>query len=112
LRAGAILCDPAARYRRAFAKGSPVLSDHAPDLAAAAFTAANGSGHMGHGIGFVSSVTWSPELGRTIALGFVAGGASRIGEEIDAAFPLRGELTRLRVTSPHFVDPEGERLHA
>jgi sarcosine oxidase subunit alpha len=111
LRAGAILCDPAARYRRAFANGSPVLSEHAPDPAAVAFTAANGSGHMGHGIGFVSSVTWSPELQRNIALGFVSGGASRIGGEIDAVFPLYGELTKVRVTSPHFVDPEGERLH-
>ncbi len=112
LRAGAILCDPAARHRRGFADGSPTLSDLAPDPAAAGFTAANGSGHMGHGIGFISSVTWSPELQRTIALGFVAGGTSRIGEEIDAVFPLRDEMTKVRVTSPHFVDPEGERLHA
>ena len=112
LRAGAILCDPAARYRKAFAKGSPVLSERAPAPAAAAFTAANGSGHMGHGIGFVSSVTWSPELQRNIALGFVSDGASRIGDEIDAVFPLRGELTKVRVTVPHFVDPEGVRLHA
>ncbi|MEI2807295.1 MAG: glycine cleavage T C-terminal barrel domain-containing protein [Albidovulum sp.] len=67
---------------------------------------------MGHGIGFVSSVTWSPELQRNIALGFVSGGSSRIGEEIDAVFPLRSELTKVRVTPPHFVDPEGVRLHA
>jgi sarcosine oxidase subunit alpha len=112
LRAGAILCDPAARYRKAFAKDSAVLSDHAPDPSAVDFTAANGSGHMGHGIGFVSSVTWSPELQRNIALGFVSGGSSRIGEEIDAVFPLRSELTKVRVTPPHFVDPEGVRLHA
>jgi len=111
LRAGAILCDPTARYRKRFADGSPVLSEQAPDPAAAVFTAANGSGHMGHGIGFVSSVTWSPELQRNIALGFISGGASRIGSEVDAAFPLYGELTKVRVTAPHFVDPEGERLH-
>lgn len=88
------------------------MSDHAPDPSAVDFTAANGSGHMGHGIGFVSSVTWSPELQRNIALGFVSGGSSRIGEEIDAVFPLRSELTKVRVTPPHFVDPEGVRLHA
>jgi sarcosine oxidase subunit alpha len=66
---------------------------------------------MGHGIGFVSSVTWSPELNRNIALGYVSGGMARNGERIDAVFPLYGELTPLRVTSPHFVDPKGERLH-
>jgi len=66
---------------------------------------------MGHGIGFVSSVTYSPELKRNIALGFLSGGMARKGEQIDAVSPLNGELTKVRVTSPHFVDPEGERLH-
>lgn len=68
--------------------------------------------HRGHGIGFVSSVTYSPALGRHIALGFVSGGTAREGNTIDAIFPLRNEITPVRVRSPHFVDPEGERLHA
>jgi len=68
--------------------------------------------HQGHGIGFVSSVTFSPALGRHIALGFVAGGMAREGEVIDAIFPMRGEVTAVRVRSPHFVDPEGARLNA
>ncbi|MBI3370898.1 MAG: sarcosine oxidase subunit alpha family protein [Betaproteobacteria bacterium] len=68
--------------------------------------------HQGHGIGFVSSVTYSPALGRHIAMGFVAGGMSREGTVIDAVFPLRGEVTAVRVRSPHFVDPEGVRLNA
>jgi sarcosine oxidase subunit alpha len=68
--------------------------------------------HQGHGIGFVSSVTFSPALDRHIALGFVAGGMAREGEVIDAIFPMRGEVTAVRVRSSHFVDPEGARLSA
>ena len=68
--------------------------------------------HQGHGIGFISSATYSPALGRHIAIGFVAGGRTREGELVDAVFPLRGEVTAVRVRSPHFVDPEGVRLNA
>ncbi|MSQ64528.1 MAG: sarcosine oxidase subunit alpha family protein [Betaproteobacteria bacterium] len=68
--------------------------------------------HQGHGIGFVSSVTYSPALGRHVALGFVSRGLSREGDVIDAVFPLRGEVTPVRVRSAHFVDPEGRRLNA
>ena len=68
--------------------------------------------HRGHGIGHVSSVAYSPELATTIGLGFVSGGMSRQGDLIDAVFPLHGEVTAVRVVSPHFVDPEGARLHA
>ena len=111
LRAGAILCDPAARYTRAIAPGSSIPTPVAANPSDKGFDANNGSGHMGHGIGFVSSVTYSPELKRNIALGFVSGGLARQGEQIDAVYPLKGELTPVRITSPHFVDPEGERLH-
>lgn len=68
--------------------------------------------HKGHGIGFVSSVTYSPALRGNIALGFVSGGMSRDGTRIDAVFPLRNEVVGVRVRSPNFVDPQGERLHA
>jgi len=67
--------------------------------------------HHGHGIGFVSSVTFSPALGKHIALGFVSGGMAREGQVIDAVFPMRGEVRAVRVRSPHFVDPEGARLN-
>ena len=66
--------------------------------------------HSGHGIGRVSSVAWSPELATQVGLGFVSGGKSRKGDVIDAVFPLRDEATAVRVVSPHFVDPKGERL--
>ena len=68
--------------------------------------------HEGHGLGVVTSVTYSPELGRRIGIGLLSGGLSREGEVIDAVFALRGEITSVRVCSPHFVDPEGTRLHA
>ena len=66
--------------------------------------------HSGHGIGRVSSVAFSPELATHIGLGFVSGGMSRKGELMDAVFPLRDEVTSVRIVSPHFVDPRGERL--
>jgi sarcosine oxidase subunit alpha len=68
--------------------------------------------HSGHGLGYVSATTYSPQLGHDIALGFVAGGAKREGELFDACYPLENEVVAVRVTSPHFIDPQGERLHA
>jgi len=67
--------------------------------------------HKGHGIGFVSSVAYSPELAKNIGLGFLSGGLSRQGELIDAVFPLREEVTAVRIVPAHFVDPEGVRLN-
>jgi sarcosine oxidase subunit alpha len=66
----------------------------------------------GHGRGYITSVTWSVELGKTIALGLYDGGLKHVGEEIVCAFPLKNELTRAKIVSPHFIDPEGKRLHA
>ncbi len=65
----------------------------------------------GHGRGHITSVTWSTELEKYIALGLYQGGLGHVGEEIVAAYPLKGEYVRARVVSPHFVDPEGARLH-
>ncbi|MDQ7249980.1 sarcosine oxidase subunit alpha family protein [Dongia sedimenti] len=66
----------------------------------------------GHGRGYITSVTWSVELGKTIALALYNGGLKHVGEEIVCAFPLKNELTRAKIVSPHFIDPEGKRLHA
>lgn len=68
--------------------------------------------HKGHGVGFVSSVTYSPELHKHIGLGFVSGGLTRQGDLIDAVFPLRNEIVPARVVTPHFVDPNGDRVNA
>jgi methylglutamate dehydrogenase subunit C len=66
----------------------------------------------GHGRGYITSVTWSVELNKFIALGLFDGGLKHEGEEIIAAFPLKNEQTRLKIVSPHFIDKDGERLHA
>jgi len=66
----------------------------------------------GHGRGYITSVTWSTELNKTIALALYDGGLKHVGEEIICAFPLKNETMRARIVSPHFVDPKGERLNA
>ena len=66
----------------------------------------------GHGRGYITSVTWSTELGKFIALGLYHGSLKHEGEEIIAAFPLKNEQARLKIVSPHFIDHEGARLHA
>ncbi len=66
----------------------------------------------GHGRGYITSVTWSTELGKFIALGLYQGGLKHEGEEIVCAYPLKNEEARARIVSPHFIDREGARLHA
>ena len=66
----------------------------------------------GHGRGYITSVTWSTELNKFIALGLYKGGLKHEGEEIIAAFPLKNEQAKLKIVSPHFIDKEGARLHA
>jgi sarcosine oxidase subunit alpha len=66
----------------------------------------------GHGRGYITSVTWSTELNKFIALGLYKGGLKHEGEEIIAAFPLKNEQAKLKIVSPHFIDREGARLHA
>jgi sarcosine oxidase subunit alpha len=60
--------------------------------------------------GWMSSVAFSPTLGHSIGLGFIKRGHERLGEVVRAVDPLRGRETRVEIVSPHFVDPEGERL--
>jgi methylglutamate dehydrogenase subunit C len=66
----------------------------------------------GHGRGYITSVTWSTELNKFIALGLFDGGLKHEGEEIIAAFPLKNEQVKLKIVSPHFIDRDGVRLHA
>jgi methylglutamate dehydrogenase subunit C len=64
----------------------------------------------GHGRGYITSVTWSTELEKFIALGLYQGGLKHAGEEIVCAFPLKGERVRARIVAPVFIDPTGGRL--
>ncbi len=66
----------------------------------------------GHGRGYITSVTWSTELQKFIALGLYQGGLKHEGEEIVCAFPLKNEQVKAKIVSPHFIDREGTRLHA
>jgi methylglutamate dehydrogenase subunit C len=67
----------------------------------------------GHGLGWVTSVTESPSLGHWVGLGLLRGGLEAWqGRELVAADPIRGRSTRIKVVAPHFLDPEGARLHA
>ena len=60
--------------------------------------------------GYVSSACWSPHLRRSIGLGFLTDGEARHGEIVCVANPLEGKEMLAEVVSPHFIDPEGERL--
>lgn len=62
--------------------------------------------------GYVTSACYSPNLGCHIALGFLKSGDTRIGEIIRLVSPLTGVDHDVEVVSPHFVDPEGDRLRA
>jgi sarcosine oxidase subunit alpha len=60
--------------------------------------------------GWMSSVAFSPMLKKSIGLGFIKAGDQRIGEKVDAVNPLNKEVIEVEITSPHFFDPEGDRL--
>ena len=62
--------------------------------------------------GHMSSVAWSPELGHYVGLGFLKAGGERKDEELWAVDFVRDNHIKVRVVSPHFVDPKGERLRA
>ncbi|MEN9392850.1 MAG: sarcosine oxidase alpha subunit [Pseudomonadota bacterium] len=59
--------------------------------------------------GHVSAAGLRALGGGSIALGQLADGFSRHGEELIATSPTRGQKARVRVTHPHFYDIAGER---
>jgi methylglutamate dehydrogenase subunit C len=66
----------------------------------------------GHGRGYITSVTWSTELDRFVALALYEGGLKHQGDEIVCAYPLKGEQVKARIVAPIFIDPSAERLRA
>jgi sarcosine oxidase subunit alpha len=60
--------------------------------------------------GYMTSTAYSPSNGHWIGLGFLARGASRMGEIVRAYDPVREGDVEVEVVSPVFVDPEGARL--
>ena len=73
---------------------------------------AEGAPPEGHGEGWVSSTTYSPALGRNIALAFLARGPARIGEKVQVVNFVGRQFLTATVVSPHFFDPEGKRQNA
>ncbi len=67
----------------------------------------------GFGIGRITSVTHSPELGHWIGIGFIKGGKAK-WENINliGSDPVRNKQMEIKVVSPHMIDPEGTRMHA
>lgn len=59
--------------------------------------------------GYVTSSYESPTLGRPVALGLVAGGRERFGEDIEG-YDL-GKSRRMRIVPPGGYDPTGERIN-
>lgn len=64
----------------------------------------------GDGQGRVTSTHLSPTVASPIALALLANGRDREGQELYAVSPLTDQQVHVRVTSPVFVDPKGERL--
>ncbi|MEM7070555.1 MAG: sarcosine oxidase subunit alpha family protein [Pseudomonadota bacterium] len=66
-----------------------------------------------HDQGWLSSKVYSPMLKHDIALGFVKAGRERMDEIIWAVSPLHNNhRVKVKIVSPHFFDPQGERLNA
>lgn len=74
--------------------------------------AADGPVDAAHDQGYVTSACYSPHLGHAIALGFLKDGHNRIGQQMRLVSPLTNVDVAVTIVSPHFVDPEGERLRA
>ena len=66
----------------------------------------------GFGVGRITSVTHSPELGHWIGLGFISGGYEKWqNTTVVAADPVGNRNIEVEIVTPHMVDPEGERMH-
>jgi len=60
--------------------------------------------------GWITSLVYSPHLGHQIALGYLKNGSARMGERLRAVNLLAKTEVEVEIVSPHFIDPEGERL--
>ncbi len=79
-------------------------------LRAGAHVVSGPAGNPGPSQGFISSTTFSPALGKEIALALVKGGDARRGEVMYAADPVHRRHLEVDVVSPHFHDPDGTRM--
>ena len=87
--------------------------DHSkPVPAGAHLMKADGPVDAAHDQGYVTSSCYSPNLGHAIALAFLKDGSNRLGERMRLVSPVTGVNVDVEIVSPHFFDPEGERLRA
>ena len=92
--------------RRQLVGVEPVQPD-VPLAAGAQLVSTVASGAMSSE-GFVTSAAWSPTLGRWIGLAQLSRGRARTGEIMQAYD--QGRAQAVRIVSPVFYDPAGERL--
>ena len=59
--------------------------------------------HQGHGLGHVTSTTYSPALGHSTALGLVRGGMQCEGPGIYSGYPLRVSSVDVEIVGARFV---------
>ncbi|WP_103258441.1 sarcosine oxidase subunit alpha family protein [Tabrizicola aquatica] len=83
-------------------KGKLSAGSHFLEKGAAAVAANDG--------GWLTSKVYSPHIGCDIALGYLKAGDQKIGRRMRAVNLLSGQDTEVEIVSPHFFDPEGERL--
>ena len=62
--------------------------------------------------GWMTSVAYSPTLKRYVGLGYIKNGNNRIGEIVMSVDLLKNHIFEVEIVSPHFFDPQGERLRA
>jgi len=88
-----------------------VSEDHQPLRAGAHLVTNPEPAELAESQGHVTSTTYSPATGQFIALGLLRDGPERESEVVYAAHPLKGLHQPVKVVSPHFFDPDGERMH-
>jgi sarcosine oxidase subunit alpha len=83
-------------------QGKLTAGSHFLEIGAAAVAA--------NDLGWLTSKAYSPHIGSDIALGYLKAGDRKIGQRLRAVNLLTGQDTEVEIVSPHFFDPEGERL--
>ena len=86
--------------------------DKAVQLTAGAHFFSKGKGYnLINDEGWMTSVAFSPTLEHYIGLGYINNGSKRLGEIVMSVNLLNKQIIEVEIVSPHFYDPEGERLH-
>ena len=63
-------------------------------------------------LGHISASCWSVEYDNPFSLAILKDGKKRIGEKLFALAPLKNKSIPVKIVSPHYVDPKGERVRS